>query len=225
MKNLFLACIAILSITQISCKKAEGEKAAVADAATVVAAVGQEVPVNVASSVVNWEGAKPTGTHTGTISLSEGMITIKEGGVAGGSFILDMNSITVTDIEGDMKANLEGHLKGLASDKADDFFNTPKYPTGKFEITKVTNLENDAEGTHLVYGNLTLKDVTKEVGFKANIAVNGTDVTVSTPSFTIDRTQWGIQYGSKTIFDNLGDKFINDEIGLTINLSASKQVM
>ena len=225
MKNLLLLILALGTITMFSCKKASGDQAKVAEAAEVATSVGQDIPVNLSSSVVNWEGAKPTGTHTGTISLSEGVVTLKDGAVAGGSFILDMTSITNSDQEGDMKAGLEGHLKGLAEGKEDHFFNTPVHPTGKFAITKVTKLNNDAAASHLVYGNLTLKGITKEVGFKANIKVDGASVSVETPPFTIDRTQWGVNYGSKSIFDDLGDKFVNDEVGLRITLNASKQVM
>jgi polyisoprenoid-binding protein YceI len=95
-----------------------------------------------------------------------------------------------------------------------------KYPTAKFEITKVTDLAGNPDANSLVYGNLTMKDQTKQVSFKANIATDGKMVKVSAPKFTIDRTQWKVTYGSKSIFDNLKDKFINDEIGLQIELAA-----
>ena len=225
MKNLLLIGLVFGTITIFSCKKASGDQAKVSEAGAVATSVGQDIPVNVSSSLVNWEGAKPTGTHTGTISLSEGVVTLRDGAVAGGSFVLDMTSITNTDLEGDMKAGLEAHLKGLSEGKEDHFFNTPVHPTGKFAITKVTKLNNDPKGSHLVYGNLTLKDITKEVGFKANIKVNGSNVSVDSPPFTIDRTQWGVNYGSKSVFDDLGDKFVNDEIGLSITLNASKPAM
>lgn len=225
MKNILLLCVALLSINFISCKKAEGEKASVGAAAEVEEATGVGFPVDIASSNIEWEGAKPTGSHTGTISLSDGEVVVSGGKVTGGSFTIDMNSINVTDLEGDSKAGLEGHLKGLAEGKEDHFFNTPEFPTGKFEITKVTNLDQDEEATHLVYGNLTLKGVSKEVGFKSNIEVTPNSVSVTTPPFIIDRTLWGVNYGSKTIFSDLGDKFVNDEIGLTINLNAAKSAI
>ena len=225
MKNLLILLLALGTVTMFSCKKASGEEAKVSEAAAVATSVGQDIPVNLSTSVVNWEGAKPTGTHTGTISLSEGVVTLQNGAVSGGSFVLDMTSITNTDQKGDMKAGLEAHLKGLSEGKEDHFFNTPVHPTGKFAITKVTKLNNDPSASHLVYGNLTLKGITKEVGFKANIKVNGSSVSVETPAFTIDRTQWGVNYGSKSIFDDLGDKFVNDDIGLSVTLNASKQAM
>ncbi len=216
--KLFLASFIFLSV--VSCKKTEGEKATTGEAEKVESAEGTAVNVNTETSLVKWVGTKPTGSHMGTVGLSEGSISVKDGKVTGGSFVLDMNSIKCTDLEGDEAAGLEGHLKGLDSDGADDFFNVNKYPTAKFEITKVSALMNNDEANSLVYGNLTMKDQTKSVGFKANITVDGGAVKVSAPQFTIDRTQWNINYGSKTVFTDLKDKFINDDIGLSIELSS-----
>lgn len=226
MKQSILFLILALGFSMTSCKKAAGDEAKVADAAAVTAAAaGTSLAVNLTDSKIMWEGAKPTGTHTGTIALTDGEVVVADGKVTGGKFTIDMNSITVTDLEGDSKANLEGHLKGEAEGKEDHFFNVAKYPIGSFEITKATALSNDPTATHLVYGNLMLRDVTKEVGFKANVVISDNSVAVTTPPFTIDRTQWGVNYGSKSVFDNLGDKFVNDEIGLQINLVANKAAM
>jgi len=86
----------------------------------------------------------------------------------------------------------------------------------------VTKLSGDEEATHLVYGNLTIKGISKEVGFKALIGIGADRAEVTTPAFTVDRTQWGVNYGSKSVFDDLGDKFVNDDIGLSISLKAGK---
>ncbi len=226
MKNLiFLLFASAALLCTTSCKKAAGDAAEVAEAAKVAVSTGKTFPVNVGSSMVTWEGAKPTGTHTGTISLTSGEVTVDGNMITGGSFVLDMNSITNTDLEGDMKAGLESHLKGTAEGKEDHFFNVVKYPTGTFDITKVTKVDGDEEATHLIYGNLTLKGITKEIGFKALVGIGSNKVEVTTPSFTIDRTQWGVNYNSKTVFEGLGDKFVNDEVGLTIKLSAGKEMM
>jgi polyisoprenoid-binding protein YceI len=217
--QLLMLCFAFLSFA--SCKQTSGEKADVSDAAEVAEQQGVDYAVDVNNSMLNWEGSKPTATHTGTINLNEGSISVSDGKVTGGSFTIDMNSIVVTDLEGDQKAYLESHLKGDNEDKADDFFNVKKYPTATFEITKVTDLVNDPEATHLVYGNLTLKETVKEVGFKANVQMQDGTIMVNTPAFTIDRTQWGIKYGSPSFFENLKDKAISNDIGLTINLTAT----
>lgn len=225
MKNLLgLFLFAGLFLSQ-SCKQTEGEKAEVTEAVEVKAATGNIIAVDTDASTVNWVGTKPTGTHEGTIKLAQGSLTIDNNKVAGGSFVLDMNSITNTDMDGDMKAGLEAHLKGTSEGKEDHFFNVAEHPTGTFEISKVVTLSGDETANSSVYGNLTLKGITKAIGFKAMINVNDGQVTVTTPQFTIDRTQWGINYNSKSVFEDLGDKFINDEIGLSINLTAGRAVM
>ena len=41
--------------------------------------------------------------------------------------------------------------------------------------------------------------------------------------FTIDRTQWGVNYGSKTSFKDLKDSFINDDMEVTITIVANAE--
>ncbi len=221
MKNLiFLLCITGLIL--MSCKGPEGEKVAVSEAAEVAVASGKTVVISTDESSIGWLGSKLTGTHTGTIGLSQGSVTVQDGRITGGAFIIDMNSITITDLEGGKKAGLENHLKGFSEGKEDHFFNVAKYPTGKFEISKIVILDGDEEANSTVYGNLTIRDITKEVGFRADIEVSGERVKVTSPQFTIDRTQWGVNYGSQSVFDNLGDKFINDEIALSLNITGGQ---
>jgi len=40
----------------------------------------------------------------------------------------------------------------------------------------------------------------------------------ATTTFKIDRTKFGIRYGSASFVDNLKDNAINDEFELTVNL-------
>jgi len=219
MKTLFkISLVLFLFTSMIACKN-KGQEAG--EAGDVAAATGQNYTVDAAASKVLWVGSKPTGTHNGTIAVNEGTVSVENGMVTAGAFTIDMNSISVDDLEGDYKADLEKHLKGTGKEGQEDFFNVGKYPTAKFEVTKVTGLANDTTGNALVYGNLTLLDVTKEVSFKANINVAETEVTVDAPAFEINRTDWGIKYGSKSFFDNLKDKFIDDAVKIAINLKAS----
>ncbi|HLU51752.1 MAG TPA: YceI family protein, partial [Flavobacteriaceae bacterium] len=71
-------------------------------------------------------------------------------------------------------------------------------------------------------GNLTLKETTKNIEFPVNVSLEGDKLILQSEKFNIDRTQWGINYQSKSIFTNLGDKFINDEIGLQVSVEANK---
>ena len=129
-----------------------------------------------------------------------------------------MKSINDEDLEGEKKENLEAHLKGTVEGKEGDFFNVNKYPTASFELTGM-----EAMGDHtMVQGNLTIKDKTNHIEFPANVNMDVDKVMIESKPFTIDRTQWNVNYGSKSVFDNLGDKFINDDIELTISLVAEK---
>jgi polyisoprenoid-binding protein YceI len=204
--TLMMFSMILLVGSMTSCKDSEGAKAEISNKGAVAVATGVTMGVDLDNSKVMWEGTKPTGSHNGTVNVGGGSVSVKDGKV---------------DLEGDSKAGLEGHLKGTAeAEKDDHFFNVKKYPTAKFEITKVTDLAGNPDANSIVYGNLTMKDQTKQVSFKANIATDGKMLKVSAPKFTIDRTQWKVTYGSKSIFDNLKDKFINDEIGLQIELAA-----
>ncbi|WP_443944590.1 YceI family protein [Pedobacter sp. AW1-32] len=165
--------------------------------------------VDVAKSTVTWIGKKVTGSHNGTIALKSGSINVDGKNVTGGTFVIDMNSIK--DADGSEK--LEGHLK------ADDFFGTAKFPTSTFVITKVTG--SGANAT--VAGNLTIKGITKPITFPATVTV-GTDGTVTALAgkIVVDRTKYDIKYGSKSFFDSIGDKAINDEFEIAVKLVAKK---
>ena len=206
-------------LTLNSCKKDKIEAGDAQEVATTSDDANGYV-VDTANSTIEWVGSKPTGNHNGTIAISAGEVYLNNGKVESGKFTIDMTSITVLDLAaGDGKEDLEGHLKGLGkAEDADHFFNTNKYPEGVFEITAV----NTVEGQTTIEGNLTLKEITKSVKFPATLALDGDSLMLTTETFTINRTDWNVNYGSKSIFDNLGDKFINDAIELKISVKASK---
>jgi len=165
--------------------------------------------VDTKKSIVLWNGKKVTGEHSGTIKLAGGELSLSGTNLTQGSFTIDMTTITSTDGAG---ARLEGHLK------ADDFFGVEKFPTANFVITKVT----PAAGKLTVNGNLTIKGITKPISFPATLAVKGNSLTAVAKGVKVDRTKYDIRYGSKSFFDSIGDKAIDDEFTLDITLVASK---
>lgn len=221
--NKFIKLSFMLSLTLLvfACKSDKAQKAGAAQEVTT--ASGNAFKVDLTRSNIVWEGSKPTGSHTGLIKLSAGNIDVKDGEVVGGKFTIDMNSIESTDLNGDARANLEAHLKGTAEGKEDHFFNVAKYPTAEFEVSSIKKLINNPDASHLVYGNLTMKGQTKSVSFQAQISNrNGQGFGIRSSNFYIDRTDWGINFNSKSVFDNLKDNFINDKIKLQVNVLASK---
>ena len=221
MKKIILnsALITFIALSYTSCKEKNKDEA-LQEISEVAEATAEAsgFSVDVAKSEISWKGQKPTGTHNGTIKLSSGIVAAVNGELQAGTFTIDMNSIANLDLDGDMKASLENHLKGTVEGKEGDFFDVTKYPTATFELTGV----EDENGNITVKGNLTIKDKTNPVAFPAVVSFTDDTMTLKSSPFMIDRTKWGVNYGSKTIFGDLGDKFINDEIELVIQLYATK---
>lgn len=159
--------------------------------------------VNVKESQITWKGYKVTGQHEGTISLKEGSLTFSDSKLTGGHFVMDMTSITVTDLEGEYKGKLEKHLK------SDDFFGVEKHSTASFKITKA----DGKNGKYKVTGDLTIKGITNTHTFDMTVNDNS-----ATAALKIDRTKFNIEYRSNSFFENLKDKAIYDEFDLNVNL-------
>jgi len=213
-----IAIIAIVSLSAVSCKDSKKEGDMEAEEAAVATEMASDYNVDTSESQITWKGAKPLGEHTGTILLASGTISLGNDMIEAGDFVLDMTSIGSTDLEGEQKANLDAHLKGTVEGKEGDFFNVNKYPTAKFELTDIT----EKGGKQMVNGNLTIKDKTKNVQFPATISMDGDKLMINSEPFNLDRTQWDVNYGSKSVFDNLGDKFISDDMEITVSIVANK---
>jgi polyisoprenoid-binding protein YceI len=171
---------------------------------TTVAFTSIKKEVNIESSTITWEGEKVTGTHTGTIKLKNGYFNEDDGMLIGGEFVMDMSSITVTDLKGEYKQKLEGHLK------SDDFFGVKNYPTAKLVITNITKKVGNTYG---VVADLTIKDQTHTITFDLTYNENSASTKLS-----IDRSKYNVRYGSGSFFDDLGDKTIYDNFELDVNL-------
>lgn len=169
--------------------------------------------VDVKSSVIVWTGYKVTGKHTGTVKVKNGNLNWDNGQLTGGSFEIDMNSITCTDLEGEYASKLVGHLK------SDDFFGVEKHPVAKFVITKA--IPQDTKGNYKIVGNLTIKEKTKELKFQAAVSESNNTINAS-GKITVDRSDFDVKFGSGSFFDNLGDKTIYDEFDLQVSLVAKK---
>jgi len=164
--------------------------------------------VDSASSILTWTGFKPTGSHTGTVMLQSGTIGMNGNKIKSGSFVADMS--TIKESEG--SARLEGHLKSA------DFFEIEVFPISKFEVTKTHHMDGK---TH-VTGNLTIKNITKEITFEANVEVEGNTVTLTSKTFQVNRAEYNIKYKSQSFFNDLKEKFINDEFDLQVTIVANK---
>jgi polyisoprenoid-binding protein YceI len=171
--------------------------------------------IDPATSTIEWTGSKVTGSaHHGNISVKSGQIEVLNNEIKGGNFTADMTTIDDKDLasNAEYKKKLETHLK------SEDFFNIVKYPESTFKIKSVVK-KSETEMT--VKGDLTMIGKTQEIEFPATIKTeNGTFS--GTAELKLDRTKWDLKYGSGKFFKNLGDKMINDEFILKLNLTAKK---
>lgn len=168
--------------------------------------------VDASASKVEWLGKKVTGEHNGVVNMKSGSFDYDGGTLTGGTFTVDMTSITDSDLSGEWKEKLEGHLK------SDDFFGVEKFPTSTFVISKVVP---QGPNYYKITGNITIKGTTQEITFPATLEEKDGQL-VGSATMTIDRSKFDIRYGSGSFFDDLGDKTIYDNFDLTVTIVAAK---
>lgn len=220
MKNSILLSLFVMALFIFSCGGPEGTQVTSEEATEVVGstAAAATYTVDAAASNIKWAGTKLVGSgHEGTIAISEGKLAVVDGNIVGGKFVIDMTSLATTDLEGESKGKLEGHLK------SGDFFDVEKFSTANFDIASITPVTGTEGITHTITGNLTMKGETRSITIPANVSISGDMIKATAPDFVIDRTEWGVKYGSQgSIADLAKDNVINDNIGLSIMLVAKK---
>ena len=154
-------------------------------------------------SNINWLAKKITGQHTGTLKFKEGTLEFVDDQLVGGFFVVDMNSLTVTDLKGFFKKKLEKHLK------SDDFFETELHKTARMKITSISGEKDQYEVT----ADFTIKGMTQSVIFIMSMEDSTASATAA-----LDRTNFGIRYKSSSFFDNLKNKAIDDVFELEVSL-------
>ena len=163
--------------------------------------------IDISKSSVKWLGEKVTGSHEGTISIKEGHLHFDNNTFTGGNIVIDMSTIDCTDLVGEPKSSIEGHLS------SDDFFGIKKYPTANLEIVNADKIKY-SKNKYKVSAILEIKSIKNNVELEVVID-NGSAIV----DLVIDRTQYNIKYGSGSFFDNLGDKMIYDDFKLSVSLN------
>ncbi len=188
-KNIFTTLI-LASITLFSF----GQKKAVP------AAPVTNFTVDSSKSKVNWVGSKKSDFHTGYFPVKSGDVKVAGGKLVGGSFIIDVAGLKVTDGGGE---KLQGHLL------SDAFFNAVAFGEATFTITKVVSQKNDKAN---ITGTLSLHGVEAPINFTAYIRNADDKGFFAEAFFPLNRSTFGINY-------NLGT---NTDVQLAIHLYASK---
>ncbi len=163
-------------------------------------------PIDTKNTEVVYLAKKIGGQHTGKVAVKSGELTFDKDLLAGGTVVIDMKSITVTDIAdaGYMKKYLD-HIN------SDDFFMTSKFSTSTLKIKSVKKVKGS---NHEISGDLTIKDKTHPVTFTADIMGNK-----AVAKIIVDRTLYDIKYNSIKFFSDIADKAIEDTFELNVNLA------
>ncbi len=217
-KNFTLLSIVALAATfLVACGPSEAEILAAkekvtADSLTALASMERTVAIDMASSKVNWTGTMlGIKSHNGNVALSEAKLTVKGPTVTGGSFTVDLGSITATDAayapddakEG-TRAMLLGHLASA------DFFDVANHPAAMFNITSV-------EG-NTATGNLTIRGITNEEKITDIVVTEADGAITATGKLSFDRQKYGVTWSSGS-----KDAVLNDKIELDITLNGNLQ--
>ena len=156
--------------------------------------------IDVAQSTIKWKGSKVTGSnHYGLVSPKPSSVTVKDGKVVSGRVVIDMSSLTVSDLEGERAQKFLRHMMN------EDFFEVSKFPTATLDI-------KEAKDGQMV-GDLTIKGITKPFTFPVTLK-DGKYVGKT----TFDRTKYGVIYKSGNFFQDLGDKIINDDVEIEFEI-------
>nr|WP_314499737.1 YceI family protein [uncultured Chryseobacterium sp.] len=225
MKKISVIALAGMGLLLASCGDKKTEATAAGQEQAVAAKQGDVFAVDAAASKVNWKAFHKGGfaPRWGTLAVSSGELSVAENQLTSGEFIIDMKSIKVDPAsvtEKDKKyTDLEGHLKN------EDFFNVEKFPTADFKITKVEDLaagaQNAVEGANkTVSGNLTLLGKTMNVSFPAKVDVADKSATVKA-QFTVNRTDWGIKFGTSEA--DPSEWMISKDIEIGIDVKAAQK--
>lgn len=218
MKKIIIAGVAIVAILS-SCGEVENKvDSQEAKEAKEVTAISVDYDKVNEESMVSWTGAHIGGLrpHNGTVNVSEGVVSIADGKVVAGKFNIDMATITVLDIEKGSEKNkdLVDHLLNP------DFFNVKSFTEATFIITEVKGIEGDYNSN--VTGNLTILGIERSISFDAKLDIADNEVALNSTTFTIDRTEWGVDFHKEGAEGLAAEKMISNDITLTISVTIAK---
>ncbi|MCE3278864.1 MAG: hypothetical protein K0S44_1055 [Bacteroidetes bacterium] len=218
--QVFLYSIAACIMIAACDSTPKGDNATITEEQKASEITGQTFSIDTANSKIRFIGYGVGKNHPGKFKVTSGTVAIKENQITGGEFVINIRSMEMEE-KGDMYENkLRPHLL------SGDFFDAEKFATAKFEITHVEPYKADDKDTSIVKGanfnvsgNLTIKDVTKNITFPAHVDLDATTLKAKA-DFDINRTEWKMNYGNDK---TLGDKFISEKVNIEFDLEAKAQ--
>jgi len=170
---------------------------------------------------VAWTGRSRTAANFGTAPVARGELSFKDGHLTYGYFELDMAGLQNENIpDASLAAVLIKHLQSR------DFFLTDVFPVARFEITHANALVGVSPGqpNFDVTGQLTLRGVARQLRFPAVIERLDDGRIEAEAHLDLDRTCFGVNYGSGKFFERLGMHLVHDLISLQIRVVTAQPV-
>ena len=173
--------------------------------------------LDLTTSQVRWTGRNLLSRHCGTVGIKAGFLEFRGGNLVGGRAVFDMHAITCDDLDG---AARQGLLHHLASD---DFFDTVRFPESVLEIHSAeyrSDLEPGGQNL-IVTGSFTLKGISAPIILGASVGLTPDGRLAAQGSFLLDRTVWGVIYGSGKFFRRLGMHLVNDLVDIEVAVATA----
>lgn len=177
--------------------------------------IGHELSIDTTITTIRFTGHGIGQNHSGIFKLSKGKIWLENQTVTGGEFTINILSMQLEEKGALVQRKLKPHLLSA------DFFNATAYPIATFSINKaeILNAANTAGGfNYVISGNLTLKEVTKNISFPAELQITDSTLT-GVANFNIDRTSWHMNYGNDK---SLGNRFISEMVNIQLYIQAKR---
>lgn len=173
--------------------------------------------LDLGESSIEWIGRNLLNKHSGSIALKSGHLDFDGTTLTGGEIVISMHKIHCDDLAGTpLHDVLVAHLR------SDDFFDTERFPEARI-VLRTARFDPNAPpgGQNLnVEADLTLKDTTAPVSFTASAGLDADGRPAAQASFCIDRTKWGVLYGSGKFFHRLAGHLVNDLIEIQLRMVA-----
>lgn len=161
--------------------------------------------LDLAESRCEWTGRNLLNKHAGTVAFSSGYLDFENGTLSGGEIVLDLKAMVCADLEGsELHQVLIDHLQ------SDDFFDVKNFPQASVSI------EGFSEGK--TTAQVTIKGKTHPATIRTREGLNEEGLPVAQATCAIDRTKWGVLYGSKKFFHKLAGHLVHDEIELDLRI-------
>jgi len=171
--------------------------------------------IDLEASKVEWTGRNLLNKHHGGVALKSGHLDFDQGRLTGGEIILDLTRLDCTGLAGSAYHDvLIRHLHDH------DFFDVTRFPEAVLSITSAAPISDSGPGALnlRLTADLTIKGRTHPIEFAAASGLTPEGKAAAQAVFSIDRTKWGVLYGSGKFFHRLAGHLVNDQIAFEVKI-------